>query len=205
MAFPAITLTFTCEPETQQRIETALLNSGVQFSKTQSETGEYRLFLPTPYWVLSVALHILQAYKEEIEGDIKLPDGRTFYINPKGIEELQQTLINSMSTRDEVIAPQFSRREPTFSERFIERYQDEVGEIVSSLPKWIENWTKAASRLKMTLVIMLIGLIGGTLVVVTWLTIINRISGEALIFLSGSIVGYIFAFLQKYLGLIQRS
>jgi hypothetical protein len=205
MSLPPIVLTLSCEQDIEILVETALLNSGVNYSKREIEKGTYQFYLPSPYWVLSVTLNILQSYINKIKGDIKLPDGRGFNIDDTGIAELRQVLVNSMSRRDENVAPQLFERESTFTEIFLEKYQEQVGEIISAIPGWIESWSKSASRLKITMVIMLMALIGATLGIVTWLTLLNRISGEALIFLSGSIVGYAFAFLQKYLGLIQTS
>ena len=110
-----------------------------------------------------------------------------------------------MNRRDEVIAPSIDETEPTFTGIFLQTYQKEVGEIIRAIPHWIDMWSKSSSRLKMTLVILLMLLVGGTMGIVTYMTLINKISGEALIFLAGTILGYIFAFLQKYLGLIQSS
>jgi len=201
MSFSEIVATFKCESELLETIETSLTNSEVKFGKRELETGYFRLFIPNLYWTISVFLNILNQFKEQIEGYIELPDGRKFEITTQGIEDLQKIVVESMSVKREVISPAPEQVEPNLWIVF----RDEIGDIIKSTPKWIDAWTKSASKLKTSVVILLLILIGSCLGIVTYLTVIKVISGEALIFLTGTIIGYIFAFLQKYLGLFQTS
>lgn len=201
MSFTELVATFKCEPELLETIETSLLNSEVKFAKRELETGDIRLFIPNLFWTISIFLTILNQFKEQIEGYIETPTGRKFEISAKGIDDLQKVVIESMSTKREVVGPAPEQAEPNL---WIV-YREEIAEIIKSTPRWIDSWSQSASKVKFWVVMLLLILIGSTLGVVTYLTIINRISGEALIFLTGTIIGYIFSFLQKYLGIFQTS
>lgn len=201
MSFSEIIATYKCEPEVEEFLEIALTNSGVKFGKRLLEDGEYKLYLPNVTWAISISLNIFNEYKDKINGTIETPDGTTVEITQQGIQQLQRRLVESMSQTDRVMAPvqQYSDVSPWIV------YRDEIGEIIKSIPDWLSTSSKYASELKNRVVLALLILIGMTIGVISWLTIRGEISGEALIFLCGTIIGYIFAFLQKYLGLIQTN
>ena len=201
MSFSEIIATYKCEPEVEEILETALLNSGVKFGKRLVEEGEYKLYIPNVPWAISISLTLFDEYKDKINGILEIPDGTTVEITQQGIQQLQSRLVESISQTGRVLTPvqQYSDVSPWVI------YKDEIGEIIKSIPDWLNTSSKYASELKNRVVLALLILIGMTMGVISWLTIRGDISGEALIFLSGTIIGYIFAFLQKYLGLIQTS
>ena len=201
MSISEIIATYKCEPEVEEILEIALSNSGVKFGKRLLEDGEYKLYIPSVTWALSILLNIFNEYKDKINGTIEIPDGTTAEITQQGIQQLQSLLVESMSQTDRVLTPvqQYSDVSPWII------YRNEIGEIIKSIPDWLSTSSKYASTLKNRVVLALLILIVMTIGVISWLTIIGEISGEALIFLCGTLIGYIFAFLQKYLGLIQTS
>ena len=200
MSFSEVVATYKCDPEVEEILEISLTNAGVQFGKRLSE-DEYKLYIPNVAWAISVVLSLFNQYQNQITGTIVVPDGTSYEINQQGLQQLQTILVESMSQRDRVTTPVHSQSE---ANPWV-LYRDEIGEIIKSIPDWLSTSSKAASTLKNRVVIALLVLIAMTLLVISWLTIQGLISGEALIFLSGTLIGYIFAFLQKYLGIIQTS
>lgn len=64
MSQRTIKITIICEPKVKKEIETALANSGVQFTKEEiKEPENYLFYIPDAIWCLSIALHILEAKK----------------------------------------------------------------------------------------------------------------------------------------------
>ena len=110
-------------------------------------------------------------------------------------------ITDSMTEQREVTLPHYSESEPSF---WI-LYKEEVGQVITNLPRWVDKWSAASATIKGRVIYGIFGLLLATLAVVTWLTLENRISGEALVFLAGTIIGYVFAFLQKYLGITQTA
>jgi len=85
--------------------------------------------------------------------------------------------------------------EPTFWEI----YKDEVGEIIKSVPDWVKYWQTEETRLRRETVLIFCVLLGMVIGIVGYLSSQRIVSGESMTFLAGAVVGYIFAFLQKYL------
>jgi len=79
----------------------------------------------------------------------------------------------------------------------------QVPQIQEAIPKIVEmlQWhfqDRSKSNLKITYIfVSLLGLLTLGIFVLTWF---GKASGDTVIFLIGSLFGYIFAFLQKYLG-----
>lgn len=182
-------------------IERGLHNSGVRIAKRELETGELKFLIPSTYWALSVVLTLLDAYDTKINGKIVSPGGREFEITETGLSAFRSSLIEVMTEQREITLPSYPASEPSF---WI-LYKDEVGQLITNLPKWIDNWSISAASIKSKVIYGIFMLLLATLFVVTWLTLENRISGEALVFLAGTIIGYIFAFMQKYLGITQTA
>ncbi len=78
-----------------------------------------------------------------------------------------------------------------------------VPEIREAIPKivgMIEWYYKDRSKSNLKITYLFVGLLAGLTIGVFALAFLKAISGETVIFLIGSLFGYVFAFLQRYLG-----
>jgi len=84
---------------------------------------------------------------------------------------------------------------------FWEVYMDEISAILKRIPQWVTVWQTQSSKLRYRAVIGLCIIVGMLVVIVGSLASQGIVSGDSMIFLAGTIIGYIFAILHKYLGL----
>lgn len=187
--------------EIVELIERGFQNSGIRIAKRELDTGEIKFLIPSTYWVLSVVSAIFETYYQKIVGKIMTPGGSEYEITEAGLSEFKRGLIEVMTEQRETTLPHYPESEPSFWVL----YKDEVGQVITNLPKWVDKWSVSAAAIKGKVIYGIFGLLLATLGVVTWLVLENRISGEALVFLAGTIIGYVFAFLQKYLGITQTT
>jgi len=80
-------------------------------------------------------------------------------------------------------------------EDFLQEYKEPVGKIITAVATNIEE-EKRIKLKAMKYVFTVVLVIFGTLSILTYQ---GAIGGEALIFLAGSITGYLFAFLHRYI------
>jgi hypothetical protein len=196
--FPrAIKVTIICDPDTEKDIEKAFGNSGIEFTREELEepTKAYLFYIPDALWSLSVALHILEAKKDVIQGNIELVDGKKFALDDKGRAQLREILVEAMSRE---------RKEPTPTEipwwsPFIPEIKIFLRELISIM-KW---YPKASAEGKRIVTKNFLYLIIGILVGLWVLTYFGKISGDAFVFVIGTLIGYIFSFLQRFLGIFR--
>jgi len=201
MSISEATIIFKASDEIVEFIERGLHNSGVRIAKRELETGELKFLIPSTYWAMSVLLTLMDTYFTQISGKITSASGREFDITEAGLSDFKKSLVEVMTEKREITLPSYPRSEPSF---WI-LYKEEVGQVINKLPNLVDKWSTSAAAIKSNVIWGIFILLLATLGVVTWLVIQNRISGEALIFLAGTMVGYIFAFLQKYLGITQTT
>jgi len=88
------------------------------------------------------------------------------------------------------------------AELLVEKYPEQIGRAIENLSGLIAWFPRAQARSRFWItgifVFLLLALVV-TLGVLTWQ---GKIGAEALIFFTGALTGYIFAFLHKYLGLV---
>jgi len=83
---------------------------------------------------------------------------------------------------------------------FWEVYMDDIAAILKRIPQWVSVWQTQSSKLQNRAVIGLCMILGMLIVIVGVLASQGIVSGDAMVFLAGTIIGYIFAILHKYLG-----
>lgn len=189
-----IKITLICNKNIEKDIENALANSGIQFSKEEVKepTEKYHIYLPDAIWALSVALHILETKKDVIEGEVELPDGRKYELTEEGRTELKQVLIEAMSRKREIAV------QPPWWTPFI----PEIKEFVKTLTKLVEWYPKATGEGKRIVSRNFLFLIGIIVIGMGILTYTGKVSGDSFVFVIGALLGYIFAFLERFLGIL---
>jgi len=105
MSYQKIKITIICKQKVQEEIKTALTNSEVQFNveEIKEPTEAYCIYIPDAIWCLSVALHILEAKKDVLQGNIELPDGTVYELTDEGMNQLRERLTNVMTRKREII------------------------------------------------------------------------------------------------------
>jgi hypothetical protein len=78
---------------------------------------------------------------------------------------------------------------------FLMQYREPIGKLIESFSKGVEESPKLKFRAMVGFFTILMVIFG----ILSYLTFLGKVSSEALVFLAGSIVGYSFAFLHKYI------
>jgi hypothetical protein len=198
MSQGAIKITLICDANTQKDIENALINSGIQLTKEEvKEPIEAHVYyIPNLLPVISVALHILEAKKDVIKGNIELIDGTKYELTQEEIAKLNGLLVEALCRkREETASTQIAWWTP-----FIPEIREGLKAFVELL-KWYPKATGEGKKVVTTYFVVLIGLI---VLGMGILTFFDKVSGDAFVFVIGALIGYIFAFLQKFLGILSE-
>jgi len=195
MSQRAIKITLICEPEIEKDIENALANSGVQFTKEEIKKPReaYILYIPELIGTLSIALHILEAKKDVVEGNIELMDGKKYELTQEGRNQLNELLIEAMSRKREEVQVQLPWWTP---------FIPEIREFLRTIIKFIEWYPKASGEGKLIVTRNFLLVIGGIVISMWLLTYFGKVSGDSFVFVIGALLGYIFAFLERFLGIL---
>jgi len=196
MSQRATKITLICEPAIEAEIENALANSGIQFTKEEVKKPieAHIIYIPEAIWALSVALHILEAKKDSVKGNIELTDGRKYELTQEGRSQLNELLVEEMSKkREEVTTTQLIWWTP---------FIPEIRELLRTFIKLLEWYPKASGEGKRIVtrnfLLVIVGIVGAM-----WLlTYFDKVSGDAFVFVIGALLGYIFAFLERFLGIL---
>ena len=79
----------------------------------------------------------------------------------------------------------------------------EIPEIREAIPKIVDlaSWyIKDRSQVNLKVTYIFVSFLGALAAGIFYLSYIERISGDVVVFVFGSLIGYVFAFLQRYLG-----
>ena len=189
-----IKITLICELEIEKDIENALFNSGIQFTKEEVEKPKaYHIYIPDALWSLSVALHILEAKKDDVKGNVELPDGRKFELDDEGRTKLEAVLTEVMSRKREMVVPEIPWWTP---------FIPEIREFIRTITKLVEWYPKATGEGKRIVSRNFLFVIVGIVVGMGILTYLDKVSGDSFVFVIGALLGYIFAFLERFLGIL---
>ena len=190
-----IKITLICEPNVEKEIENALFNSGIQFTREEvkTPTEAYHIYIPDAIWSLSVALHILESKKDDVTGNVEFPDDRKFELDDEGRAKLEEVLTKAMSRKREMIVPEIPWWTP-----FIPEIKGFLKQIIS-LMEW---YPKAYGEGKRIVTRNFLLLISSIVIGLWFLTYFDKISGDSFVFVIGALLGYIFAFLQRFLGIL---
>jgi hypothetical protein len=196
MSQPTTKITLICQPNVIAEIENALTNSGILFTKEELKepTSAYAFYVPEGIMFLSVILNILENRKDQLKGKIELSRGRTIEINEQGIIELRTLLIEAMSKKAE--------QQPTMQIAWWTPFVPEIKEALSAFIEILKWYPKATGEGKKTVVTYFVLLISFIVLGMGVLTFYGKVSGDAFVFVVGALIGYVFAFLQKFLGIL---
>ena len=92
-----------------------------------------------------------------------------------------------------VFVSQEERREFDWN-RFLDTHKEAISEIIGGIAILMKETPKHKFRSMMAV----FSLLGGIIIVISVLCGVGKISGEAVTFLIGTIIGYAFSFLHKY-------
>jgi len=195
MSQEAVIITLYCDADIEEFFENALNNSGLQIitkvnPKKPKDAYIFHIPLVLP-WIFQV-LHILEAKKDVIKGSIEFPDGTKYELTQEGIAQLNDKLIEAMSKKRENVAQPITWWTP---------FVPEIKVFLLKITEFIDWYPKAASKGKRD-VTLGFGVLLGLIILSMWvLTIYGKVSGDAFVFVIGAVIGYIFAFLQRFLGI----
>ena len=196
MSQRAIKITLICEPKIEEDIENALANSGIQFTKEEVKKPieAHIIYIPAEIWALSVALHILEAKKDVVKGNIESADGKKYELTQEGRVQLNELLVEAMSRkREETVTTQIAWWTP---------FIPEIRELIRTFTKLVEWYPKATGEGKRIVSRNFLLVIVGIVVGMWLLTYFDKVSGDSFVFVIGALLGYIFAFLERFLGIL---
>jgi len=196
MSSRAIKIIITCDSKVEEDIETALANSGIRFTKEEMKipVEAYCIYIPDAIWSLSIALHLLEAKKDVVKGTIELPDGRKYELTQEGRDQLKGLLVEAMSAKKETTA-EFLWWTP---------FVPEIKEFLRTITSLIEWYPQASGEGKRIVTNRFLILIGLIVIGMGILTYFGKVSGDSFVFVIGALLGYIFAFLERFLGILTR-
>lgn len=196
MSEGAIKITLICDLNIEKDIENALYNSGIQFTKEEIKKPieAHVFYIPNVVPAISVALHILEAKKDVVKGNIELLDGTKYELTQEGIDQLNGLLIEAMCRKREEPAP----TQMVWWTPFI----PEIREFIKSLIELMKWYPKAMGEGKHIVTRNFLILIGLIVLGMGILTYFDKVSGDSFVFVIGALLGYIFAFLQRFLGIL---
>jgi DNA-binding PadR family transcriptional regulator len=195
MSQKAIKITLICEPKVEENIENALANLGIQFTKEEVKKPieAHIIYIPEAMGVLFVTLHILEAKKDVVKGSIELADGKKYELTQEGRDQLNGLLIEAMSRKREEAPTQLAWWTP---------FIPEIKELLKTIIKLIEWYPKAIGEGKRIVTRNFLIVIGAIVIGMGFLTYTGKISGDSFVFVIGALLGYIFAFLERFLGIL---
>jgi len=155
MSQTEIKLTLVCEPEVLTHVETALENMQVQTRKEKLKTpaNAYLIYIPDTIWTLSVALNILEAKKDVIQGTVELSDGNKYELTQQGRAKFNEVLVEAMSRKREIPVAQA----PWWFVPFIPEIKKILTEVIPTM-KW---YSKAVGEGKRFVTTVFMALLGG--------------------------------------------
>ncbi len=189
-----VKISLICDVVVKEGIENAASNSGILLiqEKVKEPIEVYVFHMAYVPSLVFHVLHIIEAKKDSVKGDIELPDGTKYQFTKEGIAQLNEFLIESMSKKRENIAPPVTWWTP---------FVPEIKVFLLKITEFIDWYPKAASKGKKD-VTLGFGVLLGLIILSMWiLTLYGKVSGDAFVFVIGAVIGYIFAFLQRFLGI----
>lgn len=194
-----ISIIVTTSEENERFLTTALQNTGVLIGVDQKrKLGEpLKLTISGNILSLSLLLHVIESNPAAFTGQVTLPDGQTVNLDDNGRTRLKNALSEAMKQPPQSVRPQDA---PWWM-----YFRPQIGEIITEIAGLVKWYPRAVGESQKKVTIAFMAVIAGILAVVGGLTYIDKVSGDAFIFVVGILLGYIFAFLSKFLGLAGSS
>lgn len=179
--------------DSKQFLKTLLANSGIQVLAEPEKSGDERLRMSMPETIPNglVLLEAIETNAEAFTGEVTLHDGRKFSLDSEGRTKLREVITNSMKQ------PQGVVQQPPPWTVFIPEIKAMIKEIIG-LIHWYPRAVGEAQHAVARNFLIVIGL---AVFGVGFLTYFGKVSGDAFVFVIGILLGYLFSFLSRYLGL----
>lgn len=196
-----ISIDVKTDEETSGFIQQALVNCRIPFKMISKDPLKIRL--PCTVDVLTMVVTILDKKKSLIEGQVSLPDGRSYKVEEKGMEELKGDLVQLLEQpqpAQQIAAPTTHwladiLRELLKDTGATSKLVREISAAIRGDPQALMAETKQVTNVTLAILIILCGVIVATSI----LAGLGRMSGDATGFIFGTVLGSAFTFLQRYL------
>jgi hypothetical protein len=187
-----ITVVVEAEKDGRDFLRRALTNSGISFvQEPEAPDTPLKLYIPELAAAVLTLLHAINM-RSGVSATIMLQDGRTFKSDEEGQRALLEATTAAMNAQQAPGVQLF----PWWTE-FIPEVKGilkQISELIGWYPKAVGE---AEARVTKYFIGLLSFIIAGTFV----LAYAKILSGDTFALLVGAVVGYIFAFLTKFLGL----
>lgn len=187
-----ITVIVEADKDGRDSLKRALVNSGISYvQEPESPGAPLKLYLPELGAAVLTLLHAINT-RSGVSATIMLQDGRTF----KSDEEGQKALLDATTAAMNAQQAPGIQALPWWTE-----FIPEVKGILKQISDLIGWYPKAVGEAEARVTKYFIGLLTFILAGTFVLAYVKILSGDTFALLVGAVVGYIFAFLTKFLGL----
>jgi len=135
----------------------------------------------------------LEAKKDVVKGSIELADGKKYELTQEGRDQLNVLLIEAMSRK---------REEAPVPVAWWVPFIPEIKELLGAIVEFIKWYPKASGEGKRIVTRDFLIVIGAIVFGMRFLTYTGKVSGDSFVFVIGALFGYIFAFLERFLGIL---
>jgi len=190
---PLMEVTIKGKPEDREFLKRALVNSNIPITIQEEKKGDgpLRFSMPSLVVTASVFIHAIESKPEAFSGEVTLPDGIEISIDADGLKQLKERLTLAMGQTQPTV------QAVVWWTYFIPQIAGLIDEVRNFIRWYPRAVGKAEEKVAVRFVLLIVFVVSLTFV----LTVYGRISGDAFVFVVGILLGYVFAFLSKYLGL----
>ncbi len=181
----------TAPSDARAFVKQGLLNAVIPVEITSESEEQLHLRMPETIQNVSVLLHLIEAKLDSIQGEVTLSDGKGYKLIEKDLSALRKRLVEAM-TRPQAAPP------PNL---WWLHFLPELRGLLKEMTGLIRWYPRAAGAGRQDVARNFTVLIFVIIIGVGILTYVGRISGDAFVFVIGILLGYVFSFLQRYLGL----
>jgi hypothetical protein len=213
MAQGAIKIIVISDTETVKDIENDLSNARVLVNKEEvnEPTKATIFYIANDTLVFSIALNILEPKLDKIQGRIEFFDGKNYQLTKDGMVKLKEMLIEVLNKQGEPKGKQGeTTSKPTgWTPEDLEALGKLAIELLGSnlADKYItykkndaeseRAYFESVSKHNRKMIYVLTGFLALVVAFMSWLTWYKLVSGDALLFLVGTITGYLLLFIQR--------
>lgn len=198
MSIQNVILNLKCTPSIEKEIEKAFINSGVQIRKEQLTENSYKIYFPSYYWSLSLALHIISSKIDELEGFFEFSDGKKYDLTSEGVKQFERFLVEDMFKEKEIIPVETQVKSP-IAKTLLDYTPEQWGGFLKIVGEvWTQIKTAGSSEKKHLAypVYILIGIVFGGFI---YLAVERIIDSQSVTFLFGIIIGSLIPFLREFI------
>jgi hypothetical protein len=212
MAQDAIKIIVISDTETVKDIENDLSNAKTLINKEVNEPTKATVFyIANNTLVFSVALNILEPKLDKIQGRIEFSDGKNYQLTKDGMVKLKEMLIEALNKQGETKIPQgeSTKQQGGWRPEDLEALGKLAIELLGSnlADKYItykkndadseRTYFESVSKHNRKMIYVLTSFLAIVVAFMSALTAYKLVSGDALLFLVGTITGYLLLFIQR--------